>query len=39
MKNKYLDDLSTKLDLYHIEETMLVFYLKNAPEEVIAKLI
>lgn len=36
---QYLDDLSTRLDLYHIEETMLVFYLKNAPGEVVAKLI
>jgi hypothetical protein len=35
---QYLDDLSTRLDLYQIEETMFVFYLKNAPEEVVAKL-
>lgn len=37
--SRYLDDLSTRLDIYHIEETMLVFYLKNAPREVVAKLI
>ena len=36
---QYLDDLSTTLDLYHIEETMTVFYLKNAHEEVIAKFV
>ena len=36
---QYLDDLSAKLGLYHIEEMMSVFYLKNAPKEVVAKLI
>jgi hypothetical protein len=36
---QYLDGLSTRLDLYHIVETMLVFHLKNAHKEVVAKLI
>ena len=36
---QYLDDLSTTLDLYHIEETMTVFYLKNAPKGVTSKFI
>jgi len=27
---KYIDDISTKYDIYHIEETMVCFYLNNA---------
>ena len=29
---EYLDDLSTQLNLYYAEETMICFHLKNLPE-------
>ena len=35
----YLDEMSKKLDLYHVEETMIVFYLKNASSQLKAKLV
>lgn len=36
---RYLKDLSNRLPMYHVEETMICFYLKNAPSSLTGKLI
>ena len=36
---RYLKNLSNQLPMYHVEETMICFYLKNAPSSLTGKLI